>query len=327
MLYFARHFDFTARLRLYMPHRHGLYSALPSTGTIPREGFPSMRFGMLSFVRKLSSSLIEPEDVPRALDIERHLEQAVKRFLYSMQQFDETMQQIVVEHKHDSMGFGRWAHLFKGECLADSLLNYLGIVVDDVAIVISLTLQFRSNRDDSMGGIKHAWLQNQANELAPVGGLLTELEQPGSWWSDLFKTKAGMRQLVVHNQHLVNFHLSTLPGQEPLVKGFLQGPRGVTDGVLSQDFLAVLKEALLGLFDWLDKIEQTLRLHIGESASVVGENASEFAFPIGVPMGTTMLHPCYFLLPMCDGSDPLPWSFDVYQGETGIVLRPKRPAI
>ncbi|MDN8618960.1 hypothetical protein [Variovorax ginsengisoli] len=154
---------------------------------------------MLSFADELArGGLIRPVDVARALDIQRHLSQVVQRFLYSVQQLNGTMQRIVEEYTRDSMMLEGLPQMLSGECLADSLLNYLGTVVDDVAIVIALALQFQSNRDDSMGGIKNAWLQNHPRELAPVGPLLAELDQPGSWWDDLFKTRAGMRQLVVH---------------------------------------------------------------------------------------------------------------------------------
>ena len=283
-----------------------------------------MRFGMLSLADELTTaSLVPPAAVPRSKDIQRHLGRAVHRFLYSMQQFNGTMQKVVEEHKRDGMGWESMPHLIGGECQADSLLNYLGIVVDDVAVVIALAMQFQGSRDDSMGGLKHAWLQDHAVQLTPVGSLLAELEQPGSWWHELFKPKAGMRQLVVHNQHLVEFQVSTLPDQEPTVEGFLQSPYGAT-GIKWQDFMAVIRRALLGLCEWLDRLEQTLRAHLVAGGD--GRQLWGFTFPIGYAMGTTLLDPRYFLLPLCDGSDPLPWSIDVYQGESSKVLRPKRPS-
>ncbi len=33
--------------------------------------------------------------------------------------------------------------------------------------------------------------------------------------------------------------------------------------------------------------------------------------PAGYSPGLTFLDPAYFVLPLCDGSDPLPWSINV----------------
>jgi hypothetical protein len=67
---------------------------------------------------------------------------------------------------------------------------------------------------------------------------------------------------------------------------------------------------LADLFDWLDRLESALTAHLrtlDPSWSGLAPCPS-IALPVGFPDGTTTYDQAYFPVPLCDGSDALPWT-------------------
>src|SRR5262249_46116306 len=64
------------------------------------------------------------------------------------------------------------------------------------------------------------------------------------------------------------------------------------------------------LFDWLDRLQSALMAHLQPRDTAwkpFNPACPFFLLPVGWPPGFTRLDPAYFSLPLCEGSDPLPW--------------------
>jgi hypothetical protein len=79
------------------------------------------------------------------------------------------------------------------------------------------------------------------------------------------------------------------------------------------EFFDLLRKIFADLFDWLDRLESAMTAYLRVKSSVWSPQLEcpFFTLPVGYPQGTTMFHPDYFVLPLCDGSDPLPWEMTV----------------
>jgi hypothetical protein len=161
-----------------------------------------------------------------------------------------------------------------------------------------------------MGGLK-TLATNPAPPavLAPVTSLLAELDNAGSWWELAFKPRVGGRQLLIHNHYYVCFQGSAAEGQPYEAHAWLMTPFAQLP--LSH-FFDLLRGIFSSLFDWLDRLEAILTTHLrAKSAWVPDARRPSFTLPVGHPPGTTHFHPNYFVLPLCNGSDPLPWTTNV----------------
>ena len=148
--------------------------------------------------------------------------------------------------------------------------------------------------------------------FASVKPLLVETDAAGSWWDLGFTTGTGARQLIVHNQHLVNFQLSSAPGGPMEVRSVISSPFAKNTFACG-DFFVVLRDILSGLFGWLDRLEAALVSHLQVNAVDWSPipNCPFFLLPVGYPSGVTRYEQEYFSLPLCDDSDNLPWSVSV----------------
>jgi hypothetical protein len=195
-------------------------------------------------------------------------------------------------------------------------------LVDDVAVATILATGFPSPNPskpiDSMGGLKghHAHAS-----LATVAGLLRELDdkaKPCPWWDLAFQTRKGGRQLLIHNQYLIEFggagpRSGTFDAQATLISPMDKIP------LPTSDIFSLLRDIMTSLCDWLDRLEVALKKHLTPKyAAYKWPPHSFIALPVGYPPGPTTLAADYFPLPMCDGSDPLRWTIRWHTGSRPV---------
>ena len=165
-----------------------------------------------------------------------------------------------------------------------------------------------------MGKLRSQAIRNEP-ALAHIRPLLAETDAPGSWWDLAFARGTGARQLMVHNHHLVRFQLSSDPGGPVEVRSVVQSPFAQRTFAIT-DFFGVLRDVLFGLFEWLDRLEETLvavlQLKVAGWSPIA--TVPFFYLPVGYPAGTTRYEREYFPIPTCDGSDALPWSITIQSG-------------
>lgn len=303
-----------------MPTNHGIYRKLPPTPGQRLTVAEAMvfRYGISRVFEALKAGpfFTNPDDLRRAAQLEHHFRTLCQRFVFTLQQLNGLMQELVHCHSpgqpppHASMAI----HC-KAECLADHVLTYLNTMVDDVAIVVVLATGFIPSKPskviDSMGKLRR---QESRDELAfaPVRPLLAETDTAGSWWDLGFTTGTGARQMMVHNQHLVDFQLSSAPGGPMEVRSVVMSPFA-QNTFACRDFFGLLRDILSGLFGWLDRLEAALLSHLQTKGGGWSFPATcpFFFLPVGHPEGTTRYDRHYFPIPVCDGSDELPWSVSV----------------
>jgi hypothetical protein len=303
-----------------MPINHGIYRKWiehpPSEYRRGLEDIGIFRNGIHQIFRALATAAVThvSADQKRALQLEFHYREISQRFVFSVQHLNMLMQAMAAEYNHDAMSLRHMSLALEAGCQADHILTYLNSIVDDIACAVIHSTRFAHPNPakpiDSMGGLKGCAAHPA---LVPLATLLAELDNVGSWWELAFKPKVGGRQLLIHNQHFVTFQASAAEGQPFQVHAFLMTPFAQTS---LPNFFAMLRGILAGLFDWLDRLEAALTAHLrARSAWVPDARCWSFPLPVGYPPGTTQFHPDYFVLPLCDGSDPLPWQTTVALGE------------
>jgi hypothetical protein len=265
--------------------------------------FIALKFG--DFLKK------KPSERTKASQLEFHHRKLYERLIFSLQNLNRLMQELDAEYSRETLSMKIFPIALEAGCHADHILTYLSMIIDDIARVIILATEFpnypRPNRKkpiDSMGLLK----DEKDPTLAPVSALLNELNNPGSWWELAFRTKVGGRQLIIHNQSLVEFHGCSAGAQAHLIRPYGEGP--------SLDFFKLLSNIFANLFDWLERLESTMTAYLHTKSSnwhpkSISPECPYFRLPIGLPHGTTTLHPEYFVFPLCNGSDPLPWTVTV----------------
>jgi hypothetical protein len=157
-----------------------------------------------------------------------------------------------------------------------------------------------------MGDLKHPAIIGLP-ALAPINSLLTELNNTGSWWDLAFRPHAGARQLLIHNQHLITFQGARSPGADYEAQAILHSPLGKSNTV---DFFAHTRSIFASLCDWLDRLEAALTTHMHATQPTWSPptRCPFLCFPVGGPQDPVVYQAAYFPLPLCDGSDPLPWT-------------------
>jgi hypothetical protein len=147
--------------------------------------------------------------------------------------------------------------------------------------------------------------------LSPVASLLAELDNKvGSWWNLAFKHKVGGRQLLIHNHHYVAFQGASTEGQPFEAQAFLMTPFAETP---LPHFIDLLRGIFASLFDWLERLEVALTAYLRTRSAWVPEvRCPSITLPVGYPPGSTHFDPNYFVMPLCDGSDPLPWTTTIH---------------
>jgi len=303
-----------------IPTNHGIYRKLPipltSGQRLTTDEAMVFRCGIWRIFGALKAGpfLVNPDDRQRAAQLEYHFRTLCQRFVFTLQQLNGLMQALIQSYSHEQVPFGCSTIHFQAESLADHVLTYLNTMVDDIAIVTALATGFTSSDSiDNMGKLRSPQSKVRKHPaLAPVKALLDDLEVAGSWWELAFKKERGARQLLIHNQHLVSFQVSSAPGGPFEARAVVMSPFA-QNTFAHRDFFGLLRDILSGLFAWLDRLEAALTTHL-LTKSVDWEpipTCPSLLLPVGYPEGITRYDRDYFPIPLCDGSDELPWSVSV----------------
>jgi hypothetical protein len=304
-----------------MPKSHGIHQKLPAVSGQRLTAAEAMvfRYGIRRVFDALRTGpfLADPDDRRKAAQLEYHFRTVCQRFVFTLQQLNGLMQELVLcANPVRSLPPLTMSLNFQAECLADHVLTYLNTMVDDVAIVIVLaTGPSKANRTiDSMGKLRRPESRHEP-AFALIKPLLDETDTPGSWWDLGFTTGTGARQLMIHNQHLVGFQLSSAPNGPMEIRSVVMSPFAQKTFACS-DFFGLLRDILSGLFGWLDRLEAALvsRLQAKAVGWLPDPTCPYFLLPVGHPEGTTRYDREYFPIPLCDGSDELPWSVSMSHG-------------
>jgi hypothetical protein len=291
-----------------MPIRHGIYRKL-IYGTpgcrLGEDEISVFRNGIWQIFSALKTSSQTQDEAERAVRLEFHFRETSQRFLYSVQHLNVLAQEMAAEFSRRRMSMRAMSLELQAGCHADHILTYLSSIVDDIACAIARTVGYSTSEPISMGELKgNRFMSDQASK--PVATLIRELDNAASWWELAFKRKVGGRQLLIHNHHFVSFQGCLTPGSPAEVDAYLTTPFSKTPLL---HFFNLLHDILASLFDWLDRLEVALTAHLqATSAWVPNPKCPRIPLPVGYPPGTTVLNPNYFVLPLCDGSDPLPWT-------------------
>ena len=298
-----------------MPKRHGIFKSIPAglpKGTrLTIDQVPVFRYGIWQVFEAMRAGPFLPmSDRGRPANLQQHFGEVCHRFIYSLQHLNRLMQRMAANFERKPFALDSQQIYLEAGCQADHVLTYLNTIVDDIAQVIVLAngVTHPKQRTESMGDLKNPAVIGLP-ALATVRTLLNELNNPGTWWELAFKPHHGARQLLVHNQYVVTFHGAQSPGGPMEAKANLISAyqKHAIDG----DFFRLLRDILASLCDWLDRLEDALVKHLQtlNSGWKPMSQCPTIHLGHGLPMSGVNYHPLYFPLPLCDGADPLPWSF------------------
>jgi hypothetical protein len=266
-----------------MPTNHGIYRKSPPTSGQRITAAEAMvfRYGIWRIFEALKAGpfLTNSDDRRRAAQLERHFRTLCQRFVFALQELNGLLQELVNSYAHRHIPTATMRIHFQAECLADHVLTYLNTIVDDVAIVTALATGFtRADPIDNMGKLRSPKVRNDP-ALAPVKALRDDLDQAGSWWELAFKKEQGARQLLVHNQQLVGFQVSSAPGgpfeaQAVIMSPFAQNTFACSDlfGLLRKNWTGSDRSGAEGVSTWQNTLCALAPLR--ESSSPRDENGT-----------------------------------------------------
>jgi hypothetical protein len=293
-----------------MPTRHGIFQSIPAEfpkgRSLTAEQLPTFRYGIWRVFEALRTGPFLPmSDGGKAANLHDHFVEVCRRFIYSLQHLNGLMQRMAANFEREPFALDSQQVDLEAGCQADHVLTYLNTIVDDIAQVTILAAGMTPKPDmESMGKLK----ANGLPTLAPVHTLLGELKNPGTWWQLAFERGEGARQLIIHNHYVVTFQgaqasSGPMEAEANLISAY---HKHAIDG----GFFKLLREILASLCDWLDRLEDALVAHL-QTRDSTWKPMSQCPFillGLGFPMSGVNHHPLYFPLPLCDGSDPLPWT-------------------
>lgn len=303
-----------------MANHHGIFMSPHNAGDssdmrLPRIQF---RYGILRVFEGLRNGpfLSTTVERRRAAELEHHFRNVCQRLVFTLQRLDGLMQQLTSMHiPGESPAIETMRVHFEAETVADHLMTYLNMLLDDVAVMITQATRYLPSKAgravDSMGKLRRSELRAEA-ALQPVRHLLDETDVAGSWWDLGFATGNGARQLVIHNQHLVEFQLSCPPGGPMEARAVILSPFA-EEPFPCADYFKLLRTVLTGLFTWLDRAENDLVAYLKavDSTWKPMTFCPCFSLPVGLSSGTTRYSSEYFPIPTCEGSEQLPWTVEV----------------
>lgn len=186
-------------------------------------------------------------------------------------------------------------------------MTYLNTLIDDVAVLIvrvtTVNLNLQRNAMSEL-------ISNFPQDGSRVAKLIKRAKDDDSWWNKGFKKKLGARQRLVHNQYFVEFQLSGGEASASLISPD-ETPGDDNPVIAEEDFLDCVRSVLTSLFDWLDELEDALAEILQMPTPDGGLHETYYPLPIGYPPGTTRYESRYFVVPLCDDSDPLPLEITV----------------
>lgn len=307
-----------------MAIRHGLARKLSEENRLLKaDEVPSFRTGIRHIASAMAfKGFAENEgDAERCRQIDRHLGDVCSRFIYSLLELNRQMQFVAKQYRVDGTSVSSFSNLFRAGCFADSAMSYLGRMVDDAAIISAIaTGVMRDVPIDNIGLLRNPKTQDHPL-LIPLRPLFAELDRDDSWWSLGFRRGSGTRQLLMHNHHQIEFQIVSEPNHEPTIRAYICSPYSEPDGSTFIDFFDVTRRILSDLFCWFDRLETSLTLILeSKCGRPLEEKPSFILLPVGYEFGEHTLTPDYLPVPLCDGSDPLPWTMHISANETGIRI-------
>ncbi|MFO0812134.1 MAG: hypothetical protein U0796_02885 [Gemmatales bacterium] len=298
-----------------MPKRHGIFQSIPTglpKGTrLTIDQVPVFRYGIWQVFEALRAGPFLPmSDRGRPAKLEQHFGAVSHRFVYSLQHLNRLMQLMAANFECKPFALDSQQIYLEAGCQADHVLTYLNMIVDDIAqvIVLATGVTDPKQRTESMGDLKHPAVIG-LSALAPVHDLLIEMNNPGTWWELAFKPHHGARQLLIHNHYVVTFNGAQSPGGPMEAKANLIS--AYQEPTIDHDFFRLLRDILTSLCEWLDRLEDALVRHLQTLNSTWKPlpQCPCIHLGLGLPMSGVSYHPLYFPLPLCDGADPLPWTY------------------
>ena len=269
--------------------------------------------------------LASVEERKRAAVLEHHFTDVCQRLVFSLQRLDSLMQELTSLYVPGQVpGFGAMRVHFEADTVADHLMSYLNMMVDDVAIMITQATGYVPSNPkrivDSFGKLRRTELRAEA-ALQPIRALLDATDTSRSWWDLGFATGTGARQLVTHNQHLVDFQLSSAPDGPMEARALIRSPYAENPFPCT-DFFALLRRLFDDLFMWLDDLEAVLIDHLKAQVPAWQPQVCcpSLLLPVGYPIGKTVYSREYFPISPCDDSEDLPWTIEVRGPEASAPL-------
>lgn len=147
-----------------MPANHGIYRKLPTTAGQPLTAaeVAVFRYGLFQIFQALKAGdFLTPEERQRAAQLEHHFRTVCQRFVFTLQELNQLMQDLALSYSSPDFGVASMKLHFQAECLADHVLTYLNVIVDDVAIVTALATGLSSASPiDNMSTLKSKGFRN-----------------------------------------------------------------------------------------------------------------------------------------------------------------------
>ena len=92
-------------------------------------------------------------------------------------------------------------------------------------------------------------------KFAPVKTMFDQLRTPGTWWHSMLMRETGICQRFVHFTDMFSVQGSKAPNDERVqVETFVWKPG---PGGHRIEFITIIREALNGFCDWLDRLESS----------------------------------------------------------------------
>jgi hypothetical protein len=145
-----------------MPTNHGAFRRSPDHAVrgkrLAAEEVGVFRYGISRLFDAMTrgSFLAHPDHRKRSGQLEYHFRELCQRFVFSLQHLSQVMQEMTRLYAEPVLAPALMATCFEAGTQADHVLSYLGNLVDDVAVGITLATGYFGPEPkkpiDSMGG-------------------------------------------------------------------------------------------------------------------------------------------------------------------------------
>lgn len=190
---------------------------------------------------------------------------------------------------------------------ASSIFHFLNLFLDDVARIVLLVLRLRPHI--SFGKLVNKVGKGKIRTPRGLKHVFDELRDQNSWWNVGFKFGEGIRQRLVHYTDMVTITASRRPERTRFrTTTFLYA---MDRSVPTRDLEAEISRILLGLCEWLDRVEGALKDMLADEARKKGiqwnprKDCPRFRIPVEITTKWRKIPDKNFLyLPKCEGSYP-----------------------
>ncbi len=188
---------------------------------------------------------------------------------------------------------------------ASSIFHFLNLFLDDVARIVLLVLRLRPHI--SFGNLLNKVGEGKIPTPRGLKQVFDELRDQNSWWNVGFKSGEGIRQRLVHYTDMVTITASRRPGSTRFrTTAYLHA---MDRKVPTRNLEAEISRILLGLCEWLDRVEEALKDMLADEARRKHiqwnprQDPSRLRIPVGLTNKWRIIPKKHFLyLPICEGS-------------------------